>query len=153
MNYNNNKAENVKIAYIGGGSRGWAWGLMSDLARAEDISGEVALYDIDKDRLEESLAMLTAINEKYNAGKANIKIYHGVPNRKDALRGADFVVNAIQVGGYDPATIIDFEVPKKYGLRQTIADTMGIGGILRGGILRDCSCGKAACKCAAEKKG
>jgi alpha-galactosidase len=56
----------------------------------------------------------------------------GVENRKAALRGADFVVNAIQVGGYEPCTVIDFEIPKKYGLRQTIADTLGIGGIMRG---------------------
>ena len=57
--------------------------------------------------------------------------YLGEENRKDALRGASFVVNAIQVGGYDPCTVIDFEIPKKYGLRQTIADTLGIGGIMR----------------------
>ena len=71
------------------------------------------------------------MNKKYNNGLARIKTYHGVENRKDALRGADFVVNAIQVGLYDPCTIIDFEIPKKYGLRQTIADTLGIGGIFR----------------------
>ena len=51
---------------------------------------------------------------------------------KEALRGATFVVNAIQVGLYEPCTVIDFEVPKKYGLRQTIGDTLGIGGIFRG---------------------
>jgi len=61
-----------------------------------------------------------------------VKKYLGVEQRKEALRGADFVVNAIQVGLYDPCTIIDFEIPKKYGLRQTIADTLGIGGIMRG---------------------
>ena len=60
-----------------------------------------------------------------------IECYLGVENRKEALRGANFVVNAIQVGGYDPCTIIDFEIPKKFGLRQTIADTLGIGGIMR----------------------
>ena len=60
-----------------------------------------------------------------------IRSYLGEENRKDALRGASFVVNAIQVGGYDPCTVIDFEIPKKYGLRQTIADTLGIGGIMR----------------------
>ena len=64
-------------------------------------------------------------------GFGKIECYVGVENRKEALRGADFVVNAIQVGGYDPCTIIDFEIPKKYGLRQTIADTLGIGGIMR----------------------
>ncbi|HIS78731.1 MAG TPA: alpha-glucosidase/alpha-galactosidase, partial [Candidatus Caccousia stercoris] len=60
-----------------------------------------------------------------------IKTFLGVENRKEALRGADFVINAIQVGGYEPCTVIDFEIPKKYGLRQTIADTLGIGGIMR----------------------
>ena len=72
------------------------------------------------------------LNKKYNNGKATINTYLGVENRKDALRNAKFVINAIQVGGYDPCTIIDFEIPKKYGLRQTIADTLGIGGIFRG---------------------
>ena len=60
-----------------------------------------------------------------------LSVILGVENRKEALRGANFVVNAIQVGGYDPCTIIDFEIPKKFGLRQTIADTLGIGGIMR----------------------
>ena len=64
-------------------------------------------------------------------GYGKIECYLGVENRKDALRGANFVVNAIQVGLYDPCTIIDFEVPKKFGLRQTIGDTLGIGGIMR----------------------
>ena len=72
------------------------------------------------------------MNKNVNEGRAKIEKYCGVENRKDALRGATFVVNAIQVGLYDPCTIIDFEVPKKYGLRQTIADTLGIGGIMRG---------------------
>ena len=75
--------------------------------------------------------MVTALNKNINEGRAKITKYLGIPNRKDALRGADFVVDAIQVGGYDPCTIIDFEIPKKYGLRQTIADTLGIGGIFR----------------------
>ena len=66
------------------------------------------------------------------ADKATIKKYLGVSERKAALKGARFVINAIQVGLYDPCTIIDFEVPKKYGLRQTIGDTLGIGGIFRG---------------------
>ena len=62
-------------------------------------------------------------------GNGKIVSYHA---RRDALRGADNVINAIQVGGYEPSTVIDFEVPKKFGLRQTIADTRGIGGIFRG---------------------
>ena len=75
--------------------------------------------------------MLSAINRNSNNARAVIQKYLGVENRKDALRGANFVINAIQVGGYEPATVIDFEIPKKYGLRQTIADTLGIGGIFR----------------------
>lgn len=92
---------------------------------------EIALYDIDAQRLEDSRIILSAINHNVNEDRAVIKTYLGVENRKEALRDADFVVNAIQVGGYDPCTITDFEIPKKYGLRQTIADTLGIGGIMR----------------------
>lgn len=93
---------------------------------------EIALYDIDAKRLEESEIILKAINNNVNENRAVIKTYLGAENRKEALRGANFVVNAIQVGGYDPCTITDFEIPKKYGLKQTIADTLGIGGIMRG---------------------
>jgi alpha-galactosidase len=92
---------------------------------------EIALYDIDAKRLEESYLLITKMNECINEGRATVKKYLGVDERKDALRNADFVVNAIQVGLYDPCTIIDFEIPKKYGLRQTIGDTLGIGGIFR----------------------
>ena len=92
---------------------------------------EICLYDIDGARLQESYMMLDNINRNCNKGRASLKTYLGVENRKEALRGADFVVNAIQVGGYEPSTVIDFEIPKKYGLRQTIADTLGIGGIMR----------------------
>ena len=92
---------------------------------------EIALYDIDASRLDESFLLISKMNESINEGRATIKKYLGVEERKDALRNADFVVNAIQVGLYDPCTIIDFEIPKKYGLRQTIGDTLGIGGIFR----------------------
>ena len=92
---------------------------------------EIALYDIDEKRLDESYLLISKMNDSINEGRATIKKYLGVDERKDALRKADFVVNAIQVGLYDPCTIIDFEIPKKYGLRQTIGDTLGIGGIFR----------------------
>ena len=82
-------------------------------------------------RLEESRLILETINRNINQCRAVIKPYLGVAERKEALRGATFVVNAIQVGGYEPCTVIDFEIPKKYGLQQTIADTLGIGGIMR----------------------
>ena len=122
-----------KITFMGAGSTVFAKNVLGDCMLTESLcESEIALYDIDKERLEESYAMLSAINNKYNGGKAKIEMYHGIPNRKDALRGANFVVDAIHVGLYDPCTILDFEIPKKYGLRQTIADTLGIGGIFRG---------------------
>lgn len=93
---------------------------------------KIALYDIDEKRLKESEIILKALNHNVNEDRACITTYLGVENRKDALRDADFVVNAIQVGGYEPCTVTDFEIPKKYGLRQTIGDTLGIGGIMRG---------------------
>jgi alpha-galactosidase len=93
-------------------------------------SYEIALYDIDGERLKQSEAILKAINAG-QGGKSLIRCYLGADQRRAALRGAQFVVNAVQVGGYEPATVIDFEVPKKYGLRQTIGDTLGIGGIMR----------------------
>ncbi|MDL2233302.1 alpha-glucosidase/alpha-galactosidase [Ruminococcaceae bacterium OttesenSCG-928-L11] len=121
----------AKITFMGAGSTVFARNVLGDCMCSEVLrDSEMALYDIDGDRLRESEAILSAIN-KGLGGKAKIKTYLGVDNRKDALRGADFVVDAIQVGLYDPCTITDFEVPKKYGLRQTIADTLGIGGIMR----------------------
>jgi alpha-galactosidase len=91
----------------------------------------IALYDINAARLKESQAMLSVLNRNINQGRAKITGHLGVANRRTALKGAHYVVNAIQVGGYKPSTVIDFEIPKKYGLRQTIADTLGIGGIFR----------------------
>ena len=124
----------MKITFMGAGSSVFAKNVLGDVlltpALREDL--EIALYDIDGVRLEESYLMIDALNKKYNEGKAKVGKYLGVAERRDALRGARFVVNAIQVGLYDPCTIIDFEIPKKYGLRQTIADTLGIGGIMRG---------------------
>ena len=121
-----------KITFMGAGSTVFAKNVIGDSMLCDALRDfEFALYDIDEKRLEESYLMVTTLNKNINEGRAKITKYLGVPNRKDALRGADFVINAIQVGFYDPCTIIDFEVPKKYGLRQTIADTLGIGGIFR----------------------
>lgn len=117
---------------MGAGSTVFAKNVLGDVMLTPAIQEcEIALYDIDKERLEDSYLMLSAINRNSNNARAVIQKYLGVENRKDALRGANFVINAIQVGGYEPATVIDFEIPKKYGLRQTIADTLGIGGIFR----------------------
>ena len=122
-----------KITFMGAGSTVFARNVLGDCMCTPSLrESEIALYDIDAERLEESYIILSAINRNINQGKAKISKYCGVENRKDALRGADFVVNAIQVGLYEPCTVIDFEIPKKYGLRQTIADTLGIGGIMRG---------------------
>lgn len=123
----------TKITFLGAGSTIFARNVLGDCMCTEALrDSEIALYDIDAKRLEDSEIILNAINQNVNEGRAQIKSYLGVENRKEALRGADFVVNAIQVGGYEPCTVIDFEIPKKYGLRQTIADTLGIGGIMRG---------------------
>lgn len=123
----------IKITFMGAGSTIFAKNVLGDVMTSDVLCGsEICLYDIDGDRLEESFTMLEAINTNINAGRAVIKCYLGVDNRKEALRNANFVVNAIQVGGYEPCTVIDFEIPKKYGIDQTIADTLGIGGIMRG---------------------
>lgn len=122
----------MKLTFMGAGSTVFAKNVIGDVMLTDSICDcEIALYDIDAKRLEESYIMVMALNKNINSQRAKISKYLGVENRKDALRNADFVVNAIQVGLYDPCTIIDFEVPKKYGLRQTIGDTMGVGGIFR----------------------
>ena len=121
----------MKITFIGAGSTVFARNVIGDCMCSEVLRDSVfALYDIDGARLEESRTILEAMRAALGE-YGRIECYLGIENRKAALRGASFVVNAIQVGGYDPATIIDFEIPKKYGLRQTIGDTLGIGGIMR----------------------
>ena len=121
----------MKITFMGAGSTVFARNIIGDCLCSEVLrQSEFALYDIDAKRLDESYQILTQMN-KTMGGYAQILKYSGEENRKSALKGADFVVNAIQVGGYEPCTVIDFEVPKKYGLRQTIGDTLGIGGIMR----------------------
>lgn len=120
-----------KITFMGAGSTVFAKNVLGDSMVTPSLAeSEIALYDVDAERLRESELMLTSINNNLG-NRATIKAYLGVENRREALRGANYVVNAIQVGGYDPCTIIDFEIPKKFGLRQTIADTLGIGGIFR----------------------
>ena len=122
----------LKITFIGAGSTVFVKNVIGDVMMTPALhEAEIALYDIDKERLEDSYLMLSALNKNVNSGAATIKKYLGVEERKDALAGARFVVNAIQVGGYEPCTVTDFEIPKKFGLRQTIGDTLGIGGIFR----------------------
>ena len=122
----------LKITFLGAGSTIFARNVLGDVMCTPALQQcEIALYDIDETRLQESEKILQTINKNVNESRAVIKSYLGAENRKDALRGARFVVNAVAIGGYEPCTVIDFEIPKKYGLRQTIADTLGIGGIMR----------------------
>lgn len=117
-----------KITFLGAGSTVFAKNILGDCMLVPALEGfEFALYDIDEQRLKDSENMLNNLKETL---QKNITITAYL-NRKDALRDAKYVINAIQVGGYKPSTVIDFEIPKKYGLRQTIADTLGIGGIFR----------------------
>ncbi|MFA9557654.1 alpha-glucosidase/alpha-galactosidase [Evansella sp. AB-rgal1] len=117
-----------KITFLGAGSTVFAKNVLGDCMTVPALQGfEFALFDIDQERLKDSEMMLENLKESLGS-TCKVVAY---TDRKEALRGAKYVINAIQVGGYDPSTIIDFEIPKKYGLRQTIADTIGIGGIFR----------------------
>ncbi len=119
----------TKLTIIGAGSTVFTKNIVIDLLNIEKFKSlEIALMDINEKRLEKTYEILELISKKVNASPKITK--H--TNRIEALKNADFVQTTIQVGGYKPATITDFEIPKKYGLRQTIADTLGIGGIMRG---------------------
>ena len=121
----------MKITFMGAGSTVFARNVIGDCMCVDSLKDSTfALYDIDASRVEESRIILEAMRAA-KGGFGKIECYVGVEQRKDALRGADFIINAIQVGGYEPSTVIDFEIPKKYGLEQTIGDTLGIGGIMR----------------------
>ena len=118
-----------KICMIGAGSTVFVKNLMGDILSKPALANcHLSLMDIDPQRLEESELVARKIVASVDA---NPEITTHT-NRKEALEGADFVINMIQVGGYEPCTVTDFEIAKKYGLRQTIADTLGIGGIMRG---------------------
>ena len=124
----------MKLTFMGAGSTIFAKNVIGDVLMTPALCNDltIALYDIDEERLQESFIVVDCLNKRYNDGKASVEKYLGESQRKTALSGANFVVNAIQVGGYEPCTVLDFEIPKKYGLRQTIGDTLGIGGIFRG---------------------
>lgn len=128
MKYADNKVTDLKIAYIGGGSRGWAWGLMSDLASCDDISGDVYLYDIDLQAAKNN----KIIGNKFNnaPGAKSVWNYHATERIEDALTGADFVVISILPGTFDEMES-DVHTPEKYGIYQSVGDTSGPGGIVR----------------------
>jgi len=118
-----------KITFIGAGSTVFAQNLLGDILGYPELAqSEIALFDIDPERLRTSEIVAHRVAETLGA-KAKIT---ATTERRPALDGADYAISMIQVAGYKPGTVIDFEIPKKYGLRQTIADTLGIGGIMRG---------------------
>ena len=119
----------AKITFIGAGSTVFARNLLSDILSFPELAGStISLFDIDRERLGDSEQVAHTLAARLGA-KPTIE---ATTDRERALDGADYAICMIQVGGYKPSTVVDFEVPKKYGLRQTIADTLGIGGIMRG---------------------
>jgi alpha-galactosidase len=118
-----------KITFIGAGSTVFAKNLLGDILSFPELAeSDIALFDINEERLRTSEIVANRVAQAANA-KPTIT---STTNRREALDGADFAICMIQVAGYKPGTVVDFEIPKKYGLRQTIADTLGIGGIMRG---------------------
>lgn len=119
----------IKLAFIGAGSTIFMKNIVGDMLHFEALrDARISLMDIDAERLAESALVVRRMIATMGAG-ASVETH---TDQRRALEGADFVVTAFQIGGYDPCTITDFDLPKRYGLRQTIADTLGIGGIMRG---------------------
>lgn len=128
MELKENKVTDIKIAYIGGGSRGWAWGLMSDLADQDQLSGSVYLYDIDNEAAAHNEIIGNSINGKdYAKSKWNYKTSKSI---KAALSGADFVIISILPGTFDEMES-DVHAPEKYGIYQSVGDSVGPGGQFR----------------------
>ena len=120
---------NPRIAFIGAGSTVFMKNIIGDVLQRPALAGAtIALMDVNQQRLEESAIVARKLVSTL-AAAAKVETH---TDQRQALTGADFVVVAFQIGGYEPATVTDFEVPKKYGLRHTIADTLGVGGIMRG---------------------
>ena len=119
----------AKTVFLGAGSTVFARNLLGDILGHDELAGsEIVLHDIDPERLSTSELVARRVCE---ALKAPAKIT-ATTDRRAALDGADYAINMVQVGGYEPCTVTDFEIPKRFGLRQTIGDTVGIGGIMRG---------------------
>ena len=118
-----------KITFIGAGSTVFAKNLLGDILGFPELANsDITLFDIDETRLSTSEVVANRVADTLGA-KPKIS---ATTDRRKALEGADYAISMIQVAGYKPGTVTDFEIPKKYGLRQTIADTLGIGGIMRG---------------------
>jgi alpha-galactosidase len=119
----------AKITLIGAGSTVFARNLLGDILGYQELTeSEITLFDIDAARLDTSELVARRVADALGS-PAKVRT---TTDRRAALEGADYAINMIQVGGYEPCTVTDFEVPKRFGLRQTIADTLGIGGIMRG---------------------
>ncbi len=117
-----------KITFIGAGSTVFAKNLIGDILSFPELGdSKICLYDIDENRLKTSEVVARRIARTLGAPST----IESTTDRSRAFEGADYAINMIQVGGYRPCTVTDFEIPKRYGLRQTIADTLGIGGIMR----------------------
>lgn len=128
MNYENNKMKDINIAYIGGGSRGWAWTFMTDLSLEPNLSGTIKLYDINKEAAKNNEIIgnkITAMES--SSGKW---LYKAVDTLEDALTGSDFVVISILPGTFDEMDV-DVHLPEKYGIYQSVGDTVGPGGMMR----------------------
>jgi alpha-galactosidase len=118
-----------KIALIGAGSTVFAKNLLGDILHFPELAeSTITLFDIDPDRLSTSEVVAHKVAEALDAHPA----IRATTDRRAALDGAEYAIGMIQVAGYKPGTVIDFEIPQKYGLRATIADTLGVGGIMRG---------------------
>jgi len=118
-----------KIVFVGAGSTVFAKNLIGDLLSYPELAqSHLMLFDIDQERLGTS----EIVAHKVAEGLGVKPVVEATLDRRKALENADYVISMFQVGGYRPSTVIDFDIPKKYGLRQTIGDTLGIGGIMRG---------------------
>ena len=128
MKFEQNYTKNLKVSYIGGGSRGWAWTFMRELARAEGIGGEVALYDIDYEAAKKN----EIIGNKFNDAEGAVSFwkYKATETIGEALKGSDFVIISIMPGTFDEMES-DVHTPEKYGIYQSVGDTVGPGGIIR----------------------
>lgn len=128
MRYLGKRAEDIKITYIGGGSRGWAWKLMADLALEPDLAGNVDLYDIDFEAANDNATIGNKISTRPESkGKWN---YRAVRTLEEALGGADFIIISIQPGTFKEMAS-DVHLPEQYGIYQSVGDTVGPGGLVR----------------------
>ena len=128
MQYKNNKVSDIQIAYIGGGSRGWAWTFMTDLALEPQISGTIRLYDIDVQAAQNNAVIGNRVSSRKDAvGKWT---YQTCQSLQEALNGCDFVVISILPGTFDEMES-DVHLPERLGIYQSVGDTAGPGGMIR----------------------